>query len=392
MGNKFVDTLCIRVISADIPSALQALTKANINISSAVWESDLSITLFLKRREFLTAKMILENRGDKCEQLTRWGITRVIYQLRQRIFLILAVCFLFALTLWIPTRIFFIQVQGNHYISEGVILQVAGKLGIEFGCNRAEIRSENTKNLMLEEIPELEWVGITTNGCVATINVQETIHSRKDNLLQGSVIANLDGIVTSVTTTKGKALCKPGDVVKLGQVLISGYEDCGLKIRYTGADGEVIAKTYRTIDVKTPLVATGRKHFIQEENKYALKIGKKLIKFSKDSGISPPGCVKMYAESYLSLPGGFQLPISFIHEQILYYGTDILELPGESFDWLENLSDSYLREQMISGTILDKKTELYYTGDYVVLHGTYYCTEQIGKYKREEFPNYGKNG
>ena len=61
----------------------------------------------------------------------------------------------------------------------------------------------------------------------------------------GSIVASRDGVITSITTTKGTPLCKAGQAVKAGQILISGYTDCGISIRADPAEGEVFAETYR---------------------------------------------------------------------------------------------------------------------------------------------------
>ena len=35
------------------------------------------------------------------------------------------------------------------------------------------IRSEKVKNSLLQRIPQLQWAGINTDGCVAVISVRE---------------------------------------------------------------------------------------------------------------------------------------------------------------------------------------------------------------------------
>ena len=242
---------------------------------------------------------------------------------------------------------------------------------------------------MLEAVPDLEWVGITTSGCVATIEIRENIKQNPNNAIFGSIVADCDGIIKSVTATKGKALCKTGDAVKKGQVLVSGYEDCGLAIRYTGAEGEVYAETYRVISLKTPSVLYQRQNIKEEKKDFSLRIGKNLIKFSKDSGISPSGCVKMYKERFITLPGGFQLPISFVQEHYLFYSTEEIILPEETFAWMEQSADFALQSLIQSGVKMRKYTEIICLDNCAILRGVYLCTEQIGKYRYEEFPDYG---
>ena len=50
------------------------------------------------------------------------------------------------------------------------------------------------------------------------------------------------------------ALCAPGQAVSKGQVLISGYTDCGLCVLSQRAQGEVMAYTGRSFSALMPSV------------------------------------------------------------------------------------------------------------------------------------------
>ena len=62
-----------------------------------------------------------------------------------------------------------------------------------------------------------------------------------------------DGFIVSATVTRGNFLCRVGQSVKAGQVLISGYTDCGICIQATRAEGEIYAQTSRDFAAVTPL-------------------------------------------------------------------------------------------------------------------------------------------
>ncbi len=391
-GYLFRDKVQIRMICADIPNTFRRLTSADISVFDINMESDISTVFTIKNKDISQTKKLLLKSGAEFEVLNQWGIGWLLYQVRCRMLLILGVVALTCLTVWIPTRIFFVNVQGNQRLPERLIVQTAENLGLKFGCSRSNIRSEAVKNLMIESIPELDWVGITTAGCVATVEVRENIDITNDITSDaGSIVADCDGIVKNITVIKGKAICQPGQVVQKGQVLISGYEDCGLVIQYTGAKGEIIADTFHSIQMKTPRLLLKRQECDQIKRTVSVRIGKKLINFVKDSGISPTGCVKMYLEKCLTLPGGFILPVALIQE--CYYSgiTESVSLPEDTCSWLENSAKYYLNTQMTAGEVLRQNYRYDYINDVIVFRGEYFCTEQIGKYKFEEIPNYGKN-
>ena len=266
-------------------------------------------------------------------------------------------------------------------ISARLIAEQAQLYGVRFGADRRDVRSERVKNGLLGAIPQLQWVGVTTQGCVAKIQVRE--RSQPEPIQQDyavtSIVAIRDGVVQSCTVNRGTALCKVGQAVTKGQVLISGYTDCGLSIRANRAEGEIMAKTNRQISAVTADFQLTKGQIIREEKKFSLLIGKKRINFYKDSGILDTTCVKMYSENYMTLPGSFYLPVILLTEEWIYY--DLTESETENAETvLLDFADRYLASQMIAGQILHRSEAV----DGNVLEGEYACLEMIGQVRYEE--------
>ena len=396
MGKKSLQRmLCVRITSADIPSALQFLADRGIILQDIQSESDLSVLLTVWQKDYKRIKILLEKRGDRCELKNRFGFYWMFSGITNR-WLFLAGCmFILVLTIYIPSRIYFFEVKGNQMTSAKWILEKAEISGLRFGCKRAAVKSEHIKNSILNQIPELDWVGITTAGCVATIEVREKpIEELKQNpsLYVGHIVADSDGVIESITATKGTPLCKPGQAVEKGHILISGYEDCGFVIKASKAEGEIYARTIYTMNLFSPAKGLQRDEIYATERKYSLQIGKNIINFSKDSGISPPGCVKMYSRKYLTLPGGFRLPVAIVCQEHIYHKTLEKETAEIDTQWIEQTAEEYVLQNRNAGEILMKNTLLQDHRDYYVLKGVYACREQIGIPKIEEIvSNDGKH-
>lgn len=391
MANKSMGGwIRVKITSADIPGALRQLAEHNIILQDIESENDLSVSLTVSQRDFQRVKALLEKRGDRCQAEYRSGLYWTLLKLKSRWLFVMGCIIIIMLSIFIPSRIYFFEVKGNHSIPQRWILEQAELSGLSFGCNRAQIKSEQLKNSILQSIPELDWVGITTAGCVATIEVREKPleEKRENNIFSVShIVAACDGVVDSITATNGVSLCKPGQAVQKGQILISGYENCGLIVKASRAEGEVYAKTIRTISLYSPANRLQRGEIQRVEKKYSVQIGKNIINFSKDSGISPAGCVKMYSRKYVTLPGGFQLPIALICQKTVYCESYLTEASEEDFAWLEKDAEQYILSHMNAGEILLRQTALQYSQDFCVLNGVYACREQIGKTKIEEILN-----
>ena len=93
----------------------------------------------------------------------------------------------------------------------------------------------------------------------------------------------------------------------------------------------------------------------------------------------------MYEEYYITLPGGFQLPVAFVKETVLDVELEPVVLkPEDVAQRLETFGQDHLREQMISGHIVSAERVTYDDDGVLVLEGKYLCTEMIGRSRQEK--------
>ena len=375
----------IRIVCADPAYMITVLEQKGVELHDVRLSDELTLVAQIPRKQWSFVASICEKMGVDLERIGHRGIYWQLRELWHRPVLIAGMVLVLLVGFYVPSRIFFIRVEGNVRIPQRLILETAEKCGIQFGANRREVRSEKMKNALLEAMPQLQWAGINTNGCVAVISVRE--RQETENPVEsgnvGSIIANRDGVITQITATRGNRLCKVGQAIKAGEILISGYTDCGFAIRADGAKGEVFAQTEREITAIYPTNRQFRGEIIGQETKYSLIIGKNRINFYFGSGISGMTCVKMYEENYLTLPGGFSLPVVLVKETIMQYHNEAGTLPPQD-EMPESFARNYLLGQMIAGRILSEATQCTEQADAVILKGKYACNEMIGVFRKEE--------
>lgn len=380
-------TIRVRITSASVGKTLSDINNSDIELMDTSVVNDLVVEAVVKRRCYKTLNKIIERKGDKLEILDRSGVYWDFVSLKKRPILLVGILIYVLLALYLPSRIFFVRVTGNESVPAEVIISQAETFGIRFGASRKDVRSEQVKNALLSAVPQLQWVGVNTYGCVAQITVRERTETPGKISNNGvcSIVASRDGVIQSLTATRGNVLCKVGQAVKAGQVLISGYTDCGISIKATAAEAEVYAKTKHNLTVKSPLNRAVRQQQAVKRTRYSIIIGKKLIKLYKDSGISDTGCVKIYSEQYLTLPGGFQLPIALASEVQIVYTTQTKILNEDVvFDRVETQSEEYLKNTMVAGAILSAQTSKQVAGEVLWMYGEYACVEMIGQIYNEE--------
>lgn len=385
---RFDDNLVIVMMTgADLYKSLSVLNEFGIKLYNLIWEDALSVRFQCSAKDILSIERVCKSRGDDLKILQKSIAVNARYHLQRRWCLMTGITMIFLLTLFLPTRILFFQVEGNNRIADREILTAAENCGIRFGVTRRDVRSEKMKNALLSAMPELKWAGINTYGCTAVISVRECEQQMQQPVWpkMGSIISARDGYVTSCTVTKGRALCKPGEVVRAGQILISGYNDCGFCIRMTGAEGEIYANTTQKINTVMASKKLIRTIPRGAEKKISLVIGKKRIKLWKDSGIWDATCDRIYEEYYITLPGGFLLPFSVAVETITKWTckeTDCLTDAVE--DDMKYFARDCVMSRMVSGEILEQEHYIASDNGCVSLSSAFLCTEMIGRTITEE--------
>ena len=388
---SLVGTLRLELTSADKESTLRDISDSGIEITNVENYGELSVRFNVSRASLGQIQCMTQRKGERLIILSHEGIFWPLWSLRSRPVLLAGMLLMLVLSLWVPGRVLFVEVEGNGNIPEQLILEAAQTAGIRFGASRRAVRSERMKNELLGSLPQLQWAGVNTYGCRAVISVRERAMEPKESAVPSvsSIVAACDGVITSCTVTRGNGLCNTGQVVQRGQVLISGYVDHGLAVTATRAEGEIFAQTQHELTVVMPSETSSRAALTAQSANYSLLIGKKRINFMKGSGIYDGTCVKMYTEYCLTLPGGYRLPVKLVKETIgaAALRQQLIE-EADAKQLLSAAAKQYLWQQHVALSILDDMEDLSCADGRFRLDGSYACTEMIGREQSEEIGDF----
>ena len=363
----------LRLTSADCVPRLREISR-ELRLEQVEFPDALTAE-FLVRRGMEGRIRVRE--GERLETVRAGGLPVVLEVLGRWKLMCGVVVLLLFLTVFLPTRILFLEVEGNGEVPARLILERAEECGVYFGASRRSLRSERVKNHLLWAIPELRWAGVNTQGCTAVITVAlRDSGMAGEEELPGDIAAVTDAVVTEVILQSGTALVRPGEAVQEGQLLISGTADLGRSTRIDRAEGEVYGLTRRVVEVRLLEDSVLRTENGRVVRKFSLRIGKKSVNFSNDSGILHGTCVKMRTVNYLTLPGGFTLPVALVTDT--YRLSEERAIPREmTREVLAQQARSYVREQMTAGTILTEELQ-YADGS---LTAVFQCRELIGAFR-----------
>lgn len=374
-------TVQIEITGADIGRSLRRLNEAGITLEKITASGNLCISACIARRDYPRVVQILTPFGDEIRETKRIGIYWKFHSLKHRPVLMAGLFLYFLFFMFLSTRVLFVTVRGNEQVPTRYILEQAKGYGLSFGVSNREVRSEKIKNGLLEKVPQLQWVGVNISGCVAEISVEEQPEQEKvpnAGYPVSHIVARTDGVILSCTVREGNALCTVGQAVRKGQILVSGYTDCGLTIQAGKADGEIYGQTLRNIQAIVPEKAETRVAFQKVYQVYTLIAGSRQYTWG-DTQIwdsDPADSVKTVQRYQLTLNGGFTLPITLEKATYTFYETEEAVVANQ---WdISQYAQNYLKNQMIAGGILETQEDFSQEGGVLILHGKYRCKEMIG--------------
>jgi similar to stage IV sporulation protein len=130
---------------------------------------------------------------------------------------------IFILALYIMSSfVWFIEVYGNKKVETSKIMLTAAKYGVYQGAAKWNFSRIEVEEAMLRDLSELSYVKLDIRGVKARIQVVEKILPKTDISGPCHIVATRDAVVEEVLALEGQVSVKPGDVVKKGDILISG--------------------------------------------------------------------------------------------------------------------------------------------------------------------------
>ncbi len=169
--------------------------------------------------------------------------------------LIGAVCgcaLIWALTghLWVIT------VSGCETIDESALLEELSARGLFCGARLRDIDTRSLAREMLLTDDRISWLTVNLRGSTAEVLLSECApppETIDPDDRWANVVAKEDGVIHSVLPLKGQALCRKGDTVSKGEILVSGViEDEFGGSMLTYARASVLAGVYEEVTVTVP--------------------------------------------------------------------------------------------------------------------------------------------
>ena len=188
-----------------------------------------------------------------------------------------AVC----LFLGLSTRVWHISIRGGFVHTEEAMLSYLKEKNIVCGMNKKNLDCAALEKEIRITYTDIGWVSAELKGTKLFIRITETnLPQVREQVEQPShMIAMSDGIVERIVTRTGTPLVKEGDVVKKGDILISGLvsivgdNDTPLGTHAVIADGDVLLKTIYHYEHSFETTVTEKQKTGNQKTGFELYIG-----------------------------------------------------------------------------------------------------------------------
>lgn len=277
-----------------------------------------------------------------------------------------------------------ITIDGNYSYSTNQIESFVNKQNIKEGIFKNKVDSNKLEKAIRKEFDDISWVCAEVKGTNLIIHIKENyiteISVTEDEPYD--IVANCDGIITSILVRQGSAMVKVGDTVKKGDILISGvidvFDESGQKLitKFCNADGDVWAQT--VYNYKDSIKENYEQKIEESERTLYLP---SVFDYKWMNLTNNKNKDIIYSDKKLKFFGNFYLPVSIQKYTVINYKNTPATYTKEQAEQILNNNLLYklsILEQK-GYKILKKDVKINKEKDIYVLTGNITCREPLGE-------------
>lgn len=220
---------------------LRRMTEAGIRVRDAKRIDSVTLRCSIPVNRFFDLHRLKRGLPLRIHILERRGLRFTARKLCRRPFLWAESLILLGLLVFASSRIWVIRIDETKRVDPEEIRLLLKERGIAPGALLSGPILITAANDLSAQIYDAAWIGLDREGVLLKVNVVESIPEspKKTTRVPSDVIADRDGVITSLQVMRGQARVKVGDSVKAGDVLISGTVLRNGDSYETAADGVV---------------------------------------------------------------------------------------------------------------------------------------------------------
>ena len=340
-----------------------------------------ALDVLVRERDYLQNTEYIAGQNCKVSEYAKGVIPALRRGLKAKLSLAAALVSML-LILLAPTVVWDVRVSGCEALSEADVEAALSDLGLRVGAVWRSIDVGKTELRLLDSTPEVGWIAINRRGSVAYVEIIESSlpPEAPDTSLYSNVVATRDCVIRDISVTSGYAVVEVGDVVRRGEVLISGIPPAGTAGGFCHAEGVVLGECDDVFTVEMSRDLTLKEQVEGAKSGVSLKILNFSINIFKIYRNYVGECAIIENNEKCRLFGKYEIPIEIVTEYSLPTVESTVHLTDAE---LVALASEKMREAIVVGTrgaeLLRLSTSGYYTDSGYLMKTTVTVIEQVGE-------------
>ena len=198
--NRLQGQVRIRVETPFPERVLNLCGARNLAFWDMEWESETAFTCRLNRRDYYALRRAVKQLDCRLTVVRKEGVPFFLGRFRRRHALLAGLTLCSALLFFGSFFIWDFTVEGNQRVTDEEILRALQRQGVGIGTFGISLDTEDIRNHVLLEIPELLWITVNVSGCRAYVEVRERVEAPEpvDEREPTNVVARRDGLILDI--------------------------------------------------------------------------------------------------------------------------------------------------------------------------------------------------
>ena len=282
-----------------------------------------------------------------------------------------------------------VRVVGNDRVTYTELKSTLADCGLTVGSRIRELDVDAIETRVLLACKDISWITINIQGTYANIQIREAGREpeKSESVLPSNLIASRDGQIEYLELFSGNAVVKGGDVVRKGDILVSGVLDSNhYGMFVTRSAGKVFARTKRSFRVEVPFEYEKKVLAeVKTREKYIIFFSKE-IKVFENAGNVGVSCDTIESVELLSFFGKDRLPVGVKTVKGLCYESEACRYTeDEAMEIAYYRLGEIIRSELRDAELLRKSIECEITDKAYILYCTVECIENIAVSQEFEY-------
>lgn len=331
------------------------------------------------------------------------GVPFKFHLFRKRKFFLVGLLFSLGMILFLSFFVWRIEIEGNLEYTSEEIIDFLDEHQIAVGTFKNKVDCSMIDDILLSNFDHTMWVSSELKGTQLIIHIREGVDSGYEKVVEKpcDIIAEKDGTIISIVMRKGTPLIKQDDVVKKGDILVTGTLEIKelqqLKaVEFTYSDADILMRTSYNYEDFIDYQYIEKEYQKDKEKKdHAFRILKFSINLIKPNVVGNYDKIVKYHQTQLFR--NFYLPFYFTTSTYMpYYELEKTYTQEEAIEILKQNFQRYVKKlqenniQILANDVIFKQD-----AQRLMLTGNIIVAERVGEkvyfdenLRRQEYNEY----